>query len=279
MYAFLWRPKWILSHLLVLVLIASMIAAMFWQIDRLHEKQVANSLVARNSARVPLSPDGFDEELQKSTITRLQYRRVESVGTYDTSAEVEIQSRTLDGAPGRWIATPFVPADGGTPILVVRGFVPFAMTDTTPPFDGAAPPAGRITIVGWAQPTQTKGFFGSTDASTGRLSSLARVDVARFSRQYGAMKPYWLQLSGQEPATRRPLLSGIPLPVPDEGPHRGYAGQWAIFTAIAILGYPLILRRAIKEHAIDRDGDGDDDDDDELEAAPAPDPELEPSDA
>lgn len=279
MYAFLWRPKWILSHLLVLVLIASMIAAMFWQISRLRERQEANALVARNSAQVPLSPDGFDAALRQSTIARLQYRRVESVGTYDTSAEVEIQSRTLDGAPGRWIATPFVPADGGTPILVVRGFVPFAMTDTTPPFDGAEPPAGQVTIVGWAQPTQTKGFFGSIDAPTGRLTAMARVDVARFSRQYGAVKPYWLQLSGQEPVTRQTLLSGIPLPVADEGPHRGYAGQGAIFTAIAILGYPLILRRAIKQHAIDGDRNDDDDGDDDDEADASPDPLLEPSDA
>ena len=271
MYAFLWRPKWMLSHLLVLVLIASMIAAMAWQISRLHDKQAANELVARNSVQPPVSPQRFDAERASkprsgsgsesgaSAITRLQYRRVEVVGSFDTSAEVAIESRTLNGAPGRWIATPLVPSDGSTPILVVRGFVPFAVDAKSPPFAGAEPPTGPVTVVGWAQPTQTKGFFGSTDAPTGHLNVMARVDVERFARQYRAIRPYWLQLSAQLPPSTKPLLSGIPLPEADEGPHRGYAGQWAIFTLIAIIGYPLILRRVARQRRLDdRDGERDD---------------------
>ena len=34
----------------------------------------------------------------------------------------------------------------------------------------------------------------------------------------------------------------VALPAPGDGPHLGYAVQWFIFTAIAVIGYPLVLR-------------------------------------
>ena len=41
----------------------------------------------------------------------------------------------------------------------------------------------------------------------------------------------------------------IPLPLPDltEGPHLSYAVQWFIFMTIALIGYPLVLRKVSKE--------------------------------
>jgi cytochrome oxidase assembly protein ShyY1 len=37
----------------------------------------------------------------------------------------------------------------------------------------------------------------------------------------------------------------VPPPELDEGPHLSYAVQWFIFSAIAIVGYPLVLRRVV----------------------------------
>ena len=34
----------------------------------------------------------------------------------------------------------------------------------------------------------------------------------------------------------------VALPTPTEGPHLSYAVQWFIFSAIAVVGYPLVLR-------------------------------------
>ena len=254
MYGFLWRPKWILSHLAVLLLIVSMIGLSAWQISRLGERRDRNALMAANSNSAPVSPATFDRELTDSGIDTLQFRPVEVTGTYDTANEVAIRGRTFDGAPGRWIATPLRRSGGGPAVLVMRGFVPQSVTGTTAPFDGVAPPKGSVTVVGWAQPTQTRGSFGSTDAVAGRLDELSRVDVARVAKQYsGTIEPYWIQLAAQQPETRSPLLTPVPLPDPDEGPHLGYAAQWAIFTLIAIIGYPLVLRRVARQRLIDGD--------------------------
>jgi cytochrome oxidase assembly protein ShyY1 len=49
----------------------------------------------------------------------------------------------------------------------------------------------------------------------------------------------------------------LDLPELDEGPHFSYAVQWFIFSTIAIVGYPLILRRNAREKARDDDDDQD----------------------
>ncbi len=38
----------------------------------------------------------------------------------------------------------------------------------------------------------------------------------------------------------------LPEPVLDEGPHFSYAVQWFIFSTIALVGYPLVLRRSAR---------------------------------
>ena len=46
-------------------------------------------------------------------------------------------------------------------------------------------------------------------------------------------------------------VTGMPIPLlpPDltEGPHLSYAVQWFIFMSIALIGYPLVLRKVSKE--------------------------------
>jgi hypothetical protein len=42
-----------------------------------------------------------------------------------------------------------------------------------------------------------------------------------------------------------------------EGPHLGYAAQWFIFSAIAVIGYPLVLRRVVVRRGKEVDDQGD----------------------
>ncbi|MET0909986.1 MAG: SURF1 family cytochrome oxidase biogenesis protein, partial [Ilumatobacteraceae bacterium] len=54
MYRFLWRPAWIVSHILILALIVSMIMLGLWQLRRLDEKQDRNRQIEANTAAEPL---------------------------------------------------------------------------------------------------------------------------------------------------------------------------------------------------------------------------------
>ena len=91
-------------------------------------------------------------------------------------------------------------------MLVVRGLIPEAVADTDPPIDGVEPPSGPVRVVGYLMPTQTKGFFGSTDASTGTLHELSagRRGAVRQAVRTQRSRPFWIQLERAGRRRRRP---------------------------------------------------------------------------
>lgn len=234
-------------HVVVLAAVIAMINLGLWQLRRLDEKRDRNQLLAQNYSKPPAQLGDLLEEVGRAGIERLRFRQVLLRGTWDPEGEVAIRNRTLGGAPGRWVATPLLPEGGGPAVLVVRGWIPQSIQDTEPPFGDVAPPAGSVEVRGYVEPTQERGSIGPVDRPEGRLAELSRVDVERFAAQYGRVEPFFVQLIEPVPASGIP--TPVPLPEPDEGPHLAYAGQWAIFALIAIVGYPLVLRRVARSRA------------------------------
>ena len=267
-YRFALRPRWILSHILILVLIITMINLGFWQLRRLHEKKTYNASVRANESQ-PVQP--VDAVLHPgdpvSEGHQLNFRRVTATGTYDTGNEIIVRARSLNSAPGVWVLTPLKLADGSG-VIVLRGFLPSQGTLQRVP-DDAEPPSGPVTITGLVQETQTKGLFESSDAADGRLTTMARADIARIAKQMPyPIAPAFVQLQTQDPGQPGPQPRVIPEVALDEGPHLSYAIQWFIFTTIAIVGYPLILRRKARDKDLPADEEADGDDrDSEPEAA------------
>jgi cytochrome oxidase assembly protein ShyY1 len=56
-----------------------------------------------------------------------------------------------------------------------------------------------------------------------------------------------VRLHDQVPAQASGLPRRIPPPALDEGPHFSYAVQWFTFTAIGLIGWPLLLRKAARD--------------------------------
>ena len=145
--------------------------------------------------------------------------------------------------------TPLV-LDDRTVLVVNRGWVPVTGEQVLSP--DAAPPDGRVEVTGILEESQSRGSFGPTDPSGGVLDTLSRVDLDRLQEQVdGDLYPVWLQLETQDPEQ-----GDMPTPVQptelDDGPHLGYAFQWFTFTTIALIGYPLILRRRARQGAPER---------------------------
>lgn len=245
-YRFARRPLWTLSHVVVLALVVFMIWAGFWQLRRFHERGDLNRLYAERQesattdvgaaidAGAPLEGDAVEDAL---------YRRVTATGTYDVDREVLIRNRTQDGRPGVWILTPLVLSDG-TALTVNRGFVPVSGTPDAPPA-GAEAPAGEVTVTGLLQRTEVRGRFQASDPATGTLEVLSRVDLDRLQQQLPYdLYPVWMLLQEQDP----PLTGDVPILVSPPEPfseiqNLSYAFQWFAFTVIALVGYPVILRR------------------------------------
>jgi cytochrome oxidase assembly protein ShyY1 len=251
-WRFVRTPKWILRHLLVLLLVAAMVTAMFWQLRRLHDKRSYKALVEGREEQAPadvrqlLDPgDGPRDPAVQDVV----YRPVTASGTYLDDDTVVVENRTYEGTSGGWVLTP-LDLGGGVAVVVNRGFVGYD-------HDGeiVAPPApsGPVAVDGLLFPSQHRGAFGATDPTEGKLARLARVDLDRYDRQVDDdLLPAYIQLAHSDPA-EPPVPDDVPQvvalgpPELSEGPHLSYAVQWAIFSTIATGGYGLLLRRVAKD--------------------------------
>lgn len=252
MYDFARRPLWILSHVLVVLAVAAMVFLGFWQRSRWQEEQAkADAIEERaNSQAVPIGsvlPAGV-EELPSSQI----FRRVVVVGQYDTSAEVLIRNRSEGGAPGAWVVTPLVPVSGPS-VAVVRGWIPLPVAEKGPGSAMTSPPDGEVAVTGVLRRTQRRGSVGSIDPAAGQLDYLSRVDLERIDQQYSKdLVPAFVLLDAQQPKQPGNLPQPASLELPNPSQNISYMVQWWIFATIALIGYPLILRKVARSRS--RDG-------------------------
>lgn len=248
MYRFLLKPRWIVSHVLVLTLVVVMVNLGLWQLHRLDQKRDLNALI-ESRTEAPVRP--VDEVLPASAdfddADEVVFRPVTATGSYLAEDEVVVRGRSYEGRSGAWILTP-LRLDDGTAVVVNRGWVPLqAGLEVQPEW---APPAGEVRVEGLLVETQTRGRFGSIDPEGERLDELARADVGRIQQQVDVdLVPAVLQLDQQDPAQPGDFPVAVGRPSLDEGPHLNYAGQWFIFSAIAAIGYGLILRRVARSRA------------------------------
>lgn len=244
MYRFALRGRWLVGHVVVLLLAALFVRLGIWQLHRRQERQAANARIeARLEAPAALIAELVDP--RAAFAPDVVDRQLRAVGRYDRANEVLVRSRSLQGASGKWVLTPLRLADG-TAVIVNRGWVP--LDDQAPLSGDAAAPSGQVTVRGLARASQQRGPFGPTDPRAGRLRELNRVDLPRLQRQLPYdVYPVWLQLQVQSPGPRGNLPALLPGPDLSGGPHFSYAMQWFAFAAVGLVGWPLLIRRSARD--------------------------------
>ena len=252
MYDFARRPAWIVSHVLVVLGVVALVVLGFWQRARWVER---SDVAARIEERATAAPVPLDQVVPPGATAgslpeSAEFTRVSASGTWDAMAEVYVRNRSYGGAPGSWVLTPLVQADG-TALAVVRGWIPTVDPDPPgPPFPGAEPPTGPVSVAGVLQFAQTQGGFGAADPAEGRLEVLSRVDVARLAEQVPyPLEPAWVLLDAQDPPQTTPLPARVAVEVPSASQNLSYMFQWWLFAAIAAGGYVLVLRRQARSQA------------------------------
>ena len=237
-FAFALRGKWVLGHVLAVVAIVVFIAAGFWQLRRLADRQEFNSLL---TSRATVGAESLEEVLAAYDVDDLELRHVVAVGTYRVGEEVILNARSFNGLSGHHVLTPLY-LDDGRALIVDRGWVGIDLDRPGQPV--SAPPEGRVTVSGAIRLTEARGSFGPVDAATGVLDKISRVDLPRLDEQVEAdLLGVYVQLLAQEPAQPAGTPAIVDLPLPSEGPHRGYAVQWFLFAGVVIVGYPILLWR------------------------------------
>lgn len=235
---FLLRPRWILSHLFVIALVVVMVNLGFWQLNRLDERRDLNALIEarQDEAPVPLdslvSPSSSADEVEA-----VRARPVTLSGTYDDAATVPARNRTQDGVAGIWVVTPLVLSSSGERVPVVRGFV--ALGPDGEPYPVPVP-SGEVTVSGAVLVPRLQDRTVRRDLS----DLLAEPDTLGVLVRAEETSPAEPSLATPDGDPRAALY---PLPPPDltERNHMSYAVQWFIFSAIALIGYPLVLRRVL----------------------------------
>lgn len=266
---FLLRPRWLLSHLLVVLLIVLMVSLGFWQLRRLDDKKDRNALVeARMDQPVVAVDELVPVTAGDGAVDAARFRQVEATGTYDARATVVVRNRSQDGRAGGWVVTPLTLA-GGEQVGIIRGFARLDDEGRTPQ---PAPPEGRVTVTGLAMDPDRLGGTAGKD-----LDGLLETDgVLPVVVQAEASDPpdaapdpaaaegdAAAQAADQAAATSAEAeaagLVALPAPELSEGPHLGYAMQWFIFSTIALVGYPIILRRVVARRGKEAGDDAGDD--------------------
>ncbi|WP_339036280.1 SURF1 family protein [Bradyrhizobium symbiodeficiens] len=147
------RPSLWLT-VLSLAAFALLIALGIWQIERRAWKL---ALIDRVEQRVhaPAQPIPSSASWPAVNAANDEYRHVSLAGRFLHDRETLVQAVTEEG-PGFWVLTP-LQRDGGTQVLINRGFVPSERREASTRRDGN--PDGRVEITGLLRVTEPKGGF------------------------------------------------------------------------------------------------------------------------
>lgn len=224
-------PRWLLGHILVVVVTVVFVVLGFWQLDRHYQQREANQLLEERLGEPPV---GVDQLITSG----IEGRSAVIAGTYDYSRQLELRPRARSGQVGYEQVVPLVTQLGV--VLVNRGFVADAagVARETPQR------ADRITVTGTVRGSQAPSSFGPQNPDDGRLDTIARVDIDRLNPQFDNMLlPVYLDLVSEAPPVGG-LETVVPdPPAPTGRPNLPYAIQWWSFAAIAGVGWALYLRK------------------------------------
>lgn len=243
MYRFARQPRWIVGHVLVVVLAVVMVGLGVWQLRRLDERRDHNALLASRSAAPTVA---LDDLLVDDGPDGAEFRWATATGTFDAGREVLVRGRALSGHAGFDVLTPLRTADGGA-VVVNRGWVPMAVGERWPAPE-AAPPVGEVEVTGLVRASQQRQGLGVADPSEGTLTTVARADLDRLGEQLPyAVRPVVLQVTSTADTPRfEPLPAAHLLPDLGEGSHLSYAVQWFAFSATVMVGWAALLRHTAR---------------------------------
>lgn len=241
MYRFLFRPKWLVFHAVVVVGIVAMIGAGFWQLHRLDERKDFNARVIERSQSEPAELRSVLARIEDDSLPldTAEWLPVVIEGTYLPDQVLEFNN-SQGGRAGDNVLTAMVTDDGDT-VIVNRGFIPLGI-------DVPAAPATAVDGTGYVRLSEVRDRGGLTDADDGEpLTEIRRIDIPRLARQLpGDVAPIYVQLIAANP----PIAVGDPEPVvlPElsNGPHLSYAIQWFVFAICVAIGWVLAVRRSLR---------------------------------
>jgi len=170
--------------------------------------------------------------------------RVEARGTFDGTHETVLRNQVRNDHVGIDVLTPLRLANGSA-VLVDRGWVQASTQSgiTTDP-----PPAGTVVVHGLAHSSSVFAAGDTVDHLADGHLSIPRVDLAAIGATVPyRVRPVWIEAQAIEPKPTGNAPQLPQPPAPDPVNHLEYAYEWFAFALIPIIGWPIALRRFLRQ--------------------------------
>lgn len=219
------RPGLVGLHVFAVAAVAFCVVMGLWQMGAYDSRQEHERADKQNVPRVALTDElwGRDQPFQST----LNHRPVTVDGAFAPTAEqLWVTGKEQGGRTGAWLLAPFVVADSGEALLVVRGWAPEA---TGLP----AVPTGDVTLEAVLEPGESTGTPYDPDRR-----EIGSVRIPALTNEL----PFDLY-SGFAISTTATAAGGLELvPPPEPGDvswtvglrNLAYAVQWWVFGAFAL---------------------------------------------
>jgi len=217
--------------LLSIILVVAVSAVLFgrWQLRRLAQRRVSNTIFAAAAALPPV-------ELPAHTGPIDSGRLIVARGHFDTAGQLVLRGHVQNDGPGVQIVTAFVFDSGQATLWVLRGFAP-SPDAVTPPSPIPAPELGPVTIRGLALGVPVTSDSGAPLVHNGS-TSWKRLDRSTISHRRPGSLGVYLLLAGDSAGPGH--LAVVAPPELSDGPHLSYAIQW-FGIALAVLSFGVIV--------------------------------------
>ncbi len=231
-WARVYRSRWVVGGVVVVVLAALFVNLGLWQLRRWDERK-ENNVRLEEARNLPVVPFAEALAAAQSDLGGLEHRRVRTDGIWAGGEELEIPLRSRGGAAGSHLLALFELTDGRA-VAVDRGWIPL---DGARRYEAAS---GEASITGIVRlPAQGKLLEAAENGDRRRIT---QVDLAVLADVWQeSLLPVYLELTSEIPGGSSPAPVPPESVEPDEGNHFSYAIQWFSFAAIVIVGYGILL--------------------------------------
>jgi surfeit locus 1 family protein len=188
-------------------------------------------------------------EEQPADLTGMEYRSVQTTGTFDFDHQIAIRNQiwaqSWGNEPGYILMTPLVFPDGSA-VLVDRGWIP--LEDNSRASWRQFDQGGLVTVTGIIRLPARPEVGGEPDPTLAPGQTLMDFwNLVNISRLQGQMPypilPVYIQQAPDPTNIGMPYRALPPPELTAADTNAGYATMWFAFTALLIFGYPLYIRK------------------------------------
>lgn len=226
-----------LGHVVVLCMVSLMLGLAVWQYDRLQWRKEEN---VKLEAAFSAEPTVVDSQARLEGIG--VNTRVRLSGVTEPANTVYVRYKLLDGLPGVWVLTPLRLGDGSV-VIVNQGWRSdlHANKDARPDSPGQS-----LTVEGLVMKTEKP--VGTVDHTDGNPSipTVRSVSSDQLTSLLGGV-PVGTSFVQQQKPDGTDAVKLLPAPEITEGSHFAYVLQWTGFSFVVLIGYAILLRKAMQD--------------------------------